>query len=67
MLKELYCALKEEVIMGSFLGQILPAEDEPRPKKKKTISTKPKGCKDIRNSFLNAGRPRNNKGSIVIN
>ena len=36
MVEELYCAPKEEVIMGSFLEQIVPTEDEPRPKKKKT-------------------------------
>ena len=74
MVEELYCAPKEEVIMGSFLGQIVPTENEPRPKKKKIISTtkkpeKPKGFKDIRNSFQNGGRPRSNKGStktIVI-
>ena len=61
-------------IMESFLEQIVPTEDEPRPKKKKTTSTtkkteKPKGCKDIRNFFQNAGRPRSNKDStrtIVI-
>ena len=55
-------------IMESFLEQIVPTEDEPRPKKKKTTSTtkkteKPKGCKDIRNFFQNAGRPRSNKDS----
>ena len=74
MVEELYCAPKEEVIMGSFLGQIVPTENEPRPKKKKTTSTtkkpeKTKGCKDIRNSFQNGGRPRSNKDStrtIVI-
>ena len=33
MVEELYCAPKEEVIMGSFLEQIVPTEDEPRPKK----------------------------------
>ena len=68
MVEELYCALKEEVIMGSFLEQIVPTEDEPRPKKKKTTSAtkkteKPKWCKDIRNFFQNAGGPRNNKDS----
>ena len=69
-----WIASKEEVIMGSFLEQIVLTEDEPRPKKKKTTSTikkteKPKGCKDIRNFFQNAGRPRSNKDStrtIVI-
>ena len=73
MVEELYCAPKK-VIMGSFLEQIVPTEDEPRPKKKKTTSTtketeKPKGCKDIRNFFQNACRPRSNKDStrtIVI-
>ena len=72
MVEELYCAPKEEVIMGSFL--VVPTEDEPRLKKKKTTSTikkteKPKGCKDIRNFFHNSGRPRSNKDSartIVI-
>ena len=39
MVEELYCAPKEEVIMGSFLEQIVPTEDEPRPKKKKTTLT----------------------------
>ena len=68
MVEELYCALNKEVIMGSFLEQIVPTEDEPRPKKKKTASTtkkteKPKWCKDIRNFFQNPGRPRNNKDS----
>ena len=57
MVEELYCVSKEEVIMRSFLEQIVPTEDEPRPKKKKTTSTtkkteKPKGCKDIRNFFF---------------
>ena len=74
MVEELYCAPKEEMIMGSFLEQIVPTEDEARPKKKKTTSTtkkteKPKGCKDIRNFFQNASRPRSNKDStraIVI-
>ena len=74
MVEELYCAPKEELIMGNFLEQIVPTEDEPRLKKKKTTSTnkkteKPKGCKDIRNFFQNAGRPRSNKDStrtIVI-
>ena len=33
MVEEQYCAPKEEVIMGSFLEQIVPTEDEPRPKK----------------------------------
>ena len=56
MVEELYCAPKEEVIMGSFLEQIVPTEDDPRPKEKKSTSTakkteKPKGCKDIRNVF----------------
>ena len=72
MVEELYCAPKEEVIMGSFL--VVPTEDEPRLKKKKTTSTtkkteKPKGCKDIRNFFRNAGIPHSNKDStrtIVI-
>ena len=68
MVKELYCAPKEEVIMRSFLEQIVPTADESRLKKKKTTSTtkktgKPKGCKDIRNFFQNAGRPRSNKDS----
>ena len=36
MVEEQYCAPKEEVIMGSFLEQLVPTEDEPRPKKKKT-------------------------------
>ena len=50
MVEELYCAPKEEVIMGSFLEQIVPTEDDPRPKEKKTTSTtkkteKPKGAK----------------------
>ena len=68
MIEELYCAPKKEMIMGSFLEQMVPTEDEPRPKKKKTTSTtkkteKPKGCKDIRNFFQNAGRPRSNKDS----
>ena len=54
--------------MGSFLGQIGPTEEEPRPKKKKTTSTvkkteKPKGCKDVRNFFQNVGRPRSNRDS----
>ena len=74
MVEELYCAPTEEVIMGSFLEQVVTTEDEPRPKKKKTTSTtkkteKPKGCKDIRNFFHNCGRPRSNKDStrtIVI-
>ena len=72
--EELYCAPNKEVIMGSFLEQIVRTEDEPRPKKKKTTSAtkkteKPKGYKDIRNFFQNAGRPRSNKDStrtIVI-
>ena len=34
IVEKLYCAPKEEVIMGSFLEQIVPTEDEPRPKKK---------------------------------
>ena len=68
MVKELYCAPKEEVIMRSFLEQIVPTADEPGLKKKKTTSTakktgKPKGCKDIRNFFQNTGRPRSNKDS----
>ena len=68
MVEELYCALKKEVIIGSFLEQIIPTEDERRAKKKKTTSItkkteKPKGCKYIRNCFQNAGRPRSNKGS----
>ena len=29
MVEELYCAPKEEVIMGSFLEQIVPTEGEP--------------------------------------
>ena len=74
MVEELYCAPKKEMIMGSFLEQMVPTEDEPRPKKKKITSTtkkteKPKGCKDIRYFFQNAGRPRSNKDStrtIVI-
>ena len=33
MVEELYCAPKEEMIMGSFLEQIVPTEDEARPKK----------------------------------
>ena len=46
-------------IMESFLEQIVPTEDEPRPRKKKTTSTtkkteKPKRYKDIRNFFQNA-------------
>ena len=36
MVKELYCAPKEEAIMGSFLEQIVSTEDKPRSKKKKT-------------------------------
>ena len=75
MVGELYCAPKDEVIMGSFLEEIVPTEDEPRLKKKKTTLTtkkteKPKECKDIRNIFENAGRPCSNKDStrtIVIN
>ena len=68
MVEELYCAPKEEMIMGSFLEQIVPTEDEARPKKKKTTSTtkkteKPKGYKDIRNFFQNAVRPCSNKNS----
>ena len=56
MVEELYCAPKEEVITGRFLEQIVPTDDEPRPKKKKiTLTTKktekPKGCKDIRTFF----------------
>ena len=39
MVEELYCAPKEEVIMGSFLEQIVPTGEELRPKKKKTTST----------------------------
>ena len=74
MVEELYYAPKQEVIMRSFLEQIVTIEDEPRPKKKNTTSTtkkteKPKGCKDIRNFFQNAGRPRSNKDTtrtIVI-
>ena len=74
MVEELYCAPNKEVIIGSYLEQIVWTEDEPRPKKKKTTSTtkkteKPKGCKDIRNFFQNASRPRSNKDStraIVI-
>ena len=74
MVEELYCAPKEKVIMGRFLEQIVPTEDEPRPKKKKTASTTKKnkeykGCKDIRNFFQNVGRPGSNKDStrtIVI-
>ena len=74
MVEELYCAPKEEVIMGSFFKQIVPTEDEPRVKKKKKTSTtkkteKSKGCKDIRSFFQNAGRPPSNKDSkraIVI-
>ena len=74
MVKELYCAPKEEAIMGSFLEQIVSTEDKPRSKKKKATSTtkkteKPKGCTDIRNIFQNAGRPCGNKDSartIVI-
>ena len=51
MVEELHCAPKEEVIMESFLEQIVPTEDEPRPKTKKKTSTtkkteKPKGCKE---------------------
>ena len=38
MVEQLYCAPKEEVIMGSFLELIVPTEDEPRLKKKKTTS-----------------------------
>ena len=43
-------------IMESFLEQIVPTEDEPRPRKKKTTSTtkkteKPKRYKDSRNFF----------------
>ena len=50
---------------------MVATEEEPRPKKKKTTSTtkkteKPKGCKDIRNFFQNAGRPRSNKDSTRI-
>ena len=60
---------------GKFLEQIVPTDDKPRPKKKKTTSAnkrteKPKGCKDIRNFFQNAGRPRSYKDSTrktVIN
>ena len=68
MVEELYCAPKEEVIMGSFIEEIVPTEDEPRLKKKKTTLTtkkteKPKECKDFRNFFQNAGRPRCNKDS----
>ena len=74
MVHELYCAPKEEVIMGSFSEQIVLTEDEPRLKKKRTTSTtkkieKRKGCKDITNFFQNTGRPRSNKDSsrtIVI-
>ena len=73
MVEELYCPPKEEVIMGSFLETIVPTEDEPRPKKNTTQTTKktekPNGYKDIRNFFQNAGRPRSNKDStrtIVI-
>ena len=74
MVEELYYAPKQEVIMRSFLEQIVPIEDEPKPKKKITTSTtkkteKPKGCKDIRNFFRNAGIPHSNKDStrtIVI-
>ena len=74
MVEELYCAPKEELIMGSFLEQTVPTEDDPRPKKKKATSTtkkteKPKGCEGIRNFFQNPGRPRSNKDStrtIVI-
>ena len=75
MVEELYCAPKEEVIVVRFLEQIVPTDDEPRPKKKKTTSAnkrtkKPKECNDIRNFFQNAGRPRSNKDNtrkIVIN
>ena len=68
MVEELYCAPKEEVIMGSFLEQIVPTEDELRPKKNKTTSTtkkteKPNGWKDVRNVFQNTGRPRSYKDS----
>ena len=68
MVEELYCAPKEEVIMGSFLEQIVPNEDEPRLKKKRTTSTtkkieKRKGYKDITNFFQNTGRSRSNKDS----
>ena len=52
--------------MGSLLENIVPTEDDARPKKKKTTSTtkkteKSKGCQDIWNFFQNAGRPRSNK------
>ena len=33
----MYCAPKEEVIMASFLEQIVPTEDEPRPKTKRQL------------------------------
>ena len=65
MVEELYCAPKEEAIMGRFLEQIVPTEDEPRLKKKKTSSATKKteklvGCKYIRNFFHNAGRSGSN-------
>ena len=69
MVKELRCAPKEEVIIGSFLEQIVTTEDERRPKKKKTTlvtkkTEKPKWGKDIRNFSQNAVRPRSIKDSI---
>ena len=46
--KKIMCS----VLMGSLLENIVPTEDDARPKKKKTTSTtkkteKSKGCQDI--------------------
>ena len=58
MVDELYCQLKEEVIVGSFIeknvGNIKPV----RAKKRKTLkkTEKPKGCNDIQNCFQKGRR-----------
>ena len=71
MVEELYCAPKEEVIMGSFLEQIVATEGEPDQRTKRQLQRlgKLKNLKGARNFFQNAGRPRSKKEStrtIVI-
>ena len=59
MVEEMYCAPKEEVIMGKFLEQIVPTEVDPRPKKKSTTSTTEKLSKCWKTShFCHKDSPR---------
>ena len=53
MVDELYCQLKEEVIIGSFIEKNVGNIEPVSAKKRKTVkkAEKPKGCKDVQNFF----------------